>query len=80
MNQMKKHTKPAKTQKSQKTLNRLDFFDKMVKKIEIFAFCAIPYKPMENQICLAHQNDCLNFSFVKDVDVHGKKMCRKIII
>ena len=44
--------------------------------MEIFAFCVIIFEPIKIQTCSASQNECLNFSFVKDDYVHGKKVAR----
>ena len=44
--------------------------------MEIFAFFVITFVPIEILTCLAPQNDCLNFSFVKDIKVVVKKMTR----
>ena len=44
---------------------------------EIFAFCVITFEPIKTQTRSAPQNDCLNFSFVKDTPVVGEKMARK---
>ena len=57
-----------KTQKSQKTLHRLDFFDKIAKerKWKYLLFCPITFEPIKIDTCLAPQNDCLNLSFVKN--------------
>jgi hypothetical protein len=41
------------------------FCDFVKKVICIFAFCVITFEPIKIQTCLATQNDCLNFSFVK---------------
>ena len=43
----------------------------------IFAFCVITFEPIEIQTCSAPQNDCLNFSFVKDRHGNVEKMARK---
>ena len=42
----------------------------------IFTFCVITFEQIEVQTLSAPQNDCLNFSFVKDVNVDGKKLAR----
>ena len=63
MTQMLKH---AKTQKSQKTLHRLDFFKK---QIEIFGFCVIIFGPIKIKTCLASQNDRLS----KKLTTNGRK-------
>jgi hypothetical protein len=42
-------------------------------EMEIFAFCTITFEPIEIWTCEAPQNDCLNFSFVKDTRMVGKK-------
>ena len=47
-----------------------------------FAFCVITFEPIMIQTCSESQNDCLNFSFVKDLKVVVEKMtrnCRKMI-
>ena len=41
-----------------------------------FAFCVITFEPIEVQTCSAPQNDRLNLSFVKNVNVHGGKLAR----
>ena len=42
----------------------------------ILTFCVITFEPIEFQTCSAPQNDCLNFSFVKDIHVVGEKIAR----
>ena len=37
-----------------------------------FAFCLITFEPIMIYTCSAPQNDCQNFSFVKDTYVDGK--------
>ena len=44
--------------------------------MEILAFYAIAIEPIKLQTNSASQNDRLNFSFVKDTHVVGKKMIR----
>ena len=46
------------------------------KEIEIFAFCVITFEPIKIQTCLAPQNDSLNLSFVKNINVVGETMAR----
>ena len=41
-----------------------------------FLIFVITFEPIEVQTCSAPQNDRLNFSFVKDIEVVGKKMAR----
>ena len=41
------------------------------------AFCVITFEQIKIQTHSAPQNDRLNFSFVKDNHVVGKKMARK---
>jgi hypothetical protein len=39
-----------------------------------FAFCVITFEPIMIYACSASQNDCMNFSFVKDIkEVVSKK-------
>ena len=45
-------------------------------KIEIIAFCVITFEPIKVQTCSAPQNDRLNLSFVKDINVDGVKLAR----
>ena len=40
-------------------------------KMKIFAFCVMAFEPIK--IDLAPQNNRLNLSFVKDIDVFGEK-------
>ena len=68
MTQNEKHTKMQKTQKIQKTLKTLHKWE-----TEILTFCVIIFEPIKFQTCSAPQNDRLNFSFVKDIHVVGKK-------
>ena len=42
--------------------------------MEIFASCTKAFEPIEIWDCYAHQNDCLNLSFVKVTGVIGQKM------
>ena len=44
--------------------------------MEIFAFCVINFEPIEVQTHSAPQNDRLNLSLVKDIDVDGGKVAR----
>ena len=44
--------------------------------MEKIAFCVITFEPIKIQTHSAPQNDCLNFSFVKDVHVIGNKIAR----
>jgi hypothetical protein len=39
-------------------------------------FWVLTFEPNKLQTCLAPQNDLLNLSFVKEIDVVGKKMAR----
>ena len=39
--------------------------------MEIFAFCVVIHEPIKIHTCSAPQNDCLNFSFVKNIYVDG---------
>ena len=41
-----------------------------------FAFCVITFEPIMIQTCSESQNDCLNFSLVKDLKVVVEKMTR----
>ena len=43
---------------------------------EIFVFCFITFDPITIQTCYAPQNDRLNHSFVKDINVVNSKMAR----
>ena len=66
-----------KTQKSQKTVHTIFFLQNRTKtKMEKIAFCVINFDPIKIQTHSAPQNDRLNFSFVKDIHVDGKKMAR----
>ena len=47
-----------------------------ITQMKIFAFCVITFEPIEVQTRLTPQNDRLKLSFVKDVNVIGKKMAR----
>ena len=40
------------------------------------AFCVITFDPIKIQTHSAPQNDCLNFNFVKDTYVDGRKVAR----
>ena len=44
--------------------------------MKIFVFSVVAFDTVKIQICLATQSDCLNLSFVKDINVVGKKMTR----
>ena len=44
--------------------------------MEKIAFCVITFDPIKIQTHSAPQNDRLNFSFVKDTNVDGKKLAR----
>ena len=46
-------------------------------KMEICAFCALTFEPIEIYNHEAPQNDHLNLSFVKDEVTYGKKVARK---
>ena len=48
--------------------------------METFAFFAITFEPIVILTHLAHQNDRLNLSFVKNEDTYGKKMVRNGLI
>ena len=39
-------------------------------------FCVITFEPIKILTHYAHQNDCLNLSFVKDINTVGKKETR----
>ena len=43
---------------------------------ETFVFCVITFESIEFQTRSAPQNDCLNLSFVKDMNVDGEKLAR----
>ena len=64
-----------------KKINRnilTSFFLQNRKKLdtEKNAFCVINFEPIEVQTHLAPQNDRLNLSFVKDINVFGKKVAK----
>ena len=40
---------------------------------------AITFKQIKIQKRSTPQNECLNISFVKDIDVNAKKMARKVM-
>ena len=44
--------------------------------MEKIAFCVITFEPIKIQTHSAPQNDRLNFSFVKDIYVDGRKVAR----
>ena len=71
--------KTQKKPKITKTVHGLFFFLQNHKnpETEIFASCDITFEPIKIQTCSAPQNDRLNFSFVKDSLVVGKKMSEK---
>ena len=60
---MEKKSKKRKYLKKQ-----IRFYYKNTKKMqmEIFSFCVIAFEPIKILTCSAPQNDCLNFSFVKN--------------
>ena len=62
----------CKNAKTQKTLHKWEVFYKM----EQLTFCVITFEPSKFWILSAPQNDSLNFSFVKDIRVVGKKKAR----
>ena len=65
-----KTRKNAKTQKSPKTVHTIFFLQNRTKtKMEKIAFCVITFDPIKIQTHSAPQNDRLNFSFVKDIQV-----------
>ena len=41
-----------------------------------FAFCVIPFEPIEFQTCSVPQNDRLNLIFVKDIYLNSGKLAR----
>ena len=45
-------------------------------EMEIFAVCVITFEPIKIQTCSSLQNDLLNLSFVKDVEVVVKETAR----
>ena len=45
--------------------------------MEVFALFVITFEEIKIQTHSAPQNDCLNFSFVKDIHVVGEKMAKK---
>ena len=79
MTQSQKNAKRQKLPKSEKNITQITSFLTKLKKTEreIFAFCVITFEPIKTQTRSAPQNDCLNFSFVKDTPVVGEKMARK---
>ena len=42
-------------------------------EMEIFAFCALTFEPIEVQTCSAPQNDWLNFTFERYHGSNGRK-------
>ena len=44
--------------------------------MEIFAVCVKTFEPIKIRTCSSPQNDRLNLSFVKDINVVGNKMAR----
>ena len=81
---MKNTQKRKKRKNHQKQYIRIFFLQNRTKtKMEKIAFCVITFDPIKIQTHSAPQNDCLNFSFVKDIDVLGKQLarnCRKMAI
>ena len=71
----KKASKHAKNTKLTKSITQMRSFLQNCKKTEmkIFAFCVTTFEPIKILTCSAPQNDCLNFSFVKGINVEGKK-------
>ena len=66
-----------KRENHQKQYIRIFFLQNRTKtKMEKIAFCVITFEPIKIQTHSAPQNDCLNFSFVKDTHVVGEKMTR----
>ena len=61
---------------------KTDCYGKDLLFVASFAFFVITFEPIMIQTCSAPQNDCLLFSFVKDIKVGVEKItrnCRKII-
>jgi hypothetical protein len=59
-------------QKSPKKVHTIFFLQNRTKtKMEKIAFCVITFEPIKIQTHSAPQNDCLNFSFVKNSHVDG---------
>ena len=46
-------------------------------KLHKFVFCFIMFEPINTVTCSASENECLNFSFLKDIHVVDKKIARK---
>ena len=69
MTKMKNTQKHKKRKNHQKQYIRFFFLQNRTKtKMEKIAFCVITFHPIKIKTHSAPQNDCLNFSFVKDVD------------
>jgi hypothetical protein len=68
MTQMQK--KPQKLKKKlEKNITQITSFSQNAKKMEreIFAFCVTTFEPIKIKTSSAPQNDCQNFSFVKNI-------------
>ena len=57
--------------------HKFTFFLQNCKKLEaINVFYVVAFDPIKILTCMALQNDCQNLSFVKAINVVGKKMAR----
>ena len=71
---MKNTQKRKKRKNHQKQYIQIFFLQNRTKtKTEKIAFCVMTFKQIKIQTHWAPQNDCLNFSFVKDIHVVAKK-------
>ena len=69
---MENMQKRKKRKHHQKQYIRIFFLQNRTKtKMEKIAFCVITFEPIKIQTHSVPQNDCLNFSFVKDIYVDG---------
>ena len=72
MTKMKNTQKRKKRKNHQKQHIQIFFLQNRTKtKMEKNAFCVITFEQIKIQTYSAPQNDCLNFSFVKDIHVDG---------
>ena len=66
--------------KPPQNITQMRFFTKSEKKeTKIFAFCNITFELIKIYTWLAHKNNHLNLSFVKDVYVVGKEKLGMVI-
>ena len=75
MTKMKNTQKHKKRKNHQKQYIRIFFLQNHTKmKMEKIAFFVITFEQIKIQTYSAPQNDRLNFSFVKDINVDGKNL------